>query len=139
MKNHEQWLREEIRNHRAVLFSLIQWGMALLAGVESALYFIRRDIAQGIAHNQFVVPAAVFPFSRWFYGTFIQITIALLFSMLTLNLLKRYYSYRFQLQQAASQYSAIDDSKVKTKYAALPVVFFWAFPIIDIAIWIGYH
>src|ERR1700719_2974825 len=88
LKTREQWLRDEVKNHRALLLSLIQWGMALLLAVESALYFIRQEVAQGLTGEQFIVPAKVLSWGQWFYGTSLQITIALLFSALTLNLLK---------------------------------------------------
>jgi hypothetical protein len=139
LKTREQWLRDEVKNHRALLLSLIQWGMALLLAVESALYFIRQEVAQGLTGEQFIVPAKVLSWGQWFYGTSLQITIALLFSALTLNLLKRYYKYRIQLLAIARVYSKIDDSSVKKGYQWIPLLFFWAIPTIDQIIWFGSH
>jgi ABC-type phosphate transport system permease subunit len=138
LKTREQWLRDEVMHHRALLFSLIQWGMALLLAVESALYFARRDIAQGLAGKQFVVPAQELTFGRWFFGTLLLIVIAALFSVLMLNLIKRYVSYREKLNEVASLYSKIDDSPVR-KLQWIPLLFFWAIPIIDFAVWLVFH
>ena len=138
-KTREGWLREEVKTHRTLLFSLIQWGMALLAAIESALYFIRRDVAQAMMNSQFAVPARVLSKRQWLYGTSVLLVVNVLFTVLMLNLLTRYVCYRKQLIVAAKQYSKIDDSPIRQKLMWIPIIFFWAFPIIDFAIWLGVH
>jgi hypothetical protein len=139
LKTREQWLRDEVRTHRAILFSLLQWGMALLIGIESALYFIRQGVAQGLTGQQFVIPAKVISWERWSYGTGFLALVAFLFTILTVNLLKRYASYREQLLKVAPLYSKIDDSPFKKNYQWIPLLFFWAVPIIDFGAWVAFH
>jgi hypothetical protein len=139
LKTREQWLREEVKNHRALLLSLLQWGMAILATVESSLYFIRRDLAQAILGKPFVIPAQAFSFWHWCFGTSVLFLIVLLFTMFYLNLLKRYTSYREQLNLIAPTYSKISDGEVKTSLQLVPLFFFWGFLLIDIGAWWAFH
>lgn len=135
----EEWLREEVKNHRALLLSLIQWGVTLLAAVESSLYFVRRDLAQSIMQKQYVIPAQVLTFGRWLYGTIFLIVISALFSLMTSNLLKRYYDYRDQLITVAAGHSGIHDGRVKRAFGWVTQLFFWAFPILDVGLWVIFH
>ena len=139
LEKREGWLREEIKNHRGHLFSLVQWGITLLAALESSLYFVRRDLAQALMRNQFTVPAEAFSVGRWGFGTLLLLLVCMLFSFLYLNLLNRYYDYRDQLNAASGEYSGISDGVVKRKLKWLPLVFFWAFPLIDLAVWVSFH
>jgi hypothetical protein len=139
LKTREQWLRDEVKQHRALLFSLLQWGMTLLAVSGSATYFIRRDLAQAIMNQPYVVPAQVLAPIQWFAGTAILFGIAILFSLMTLNLLLRYYSYRDQLNATASQHSQIKDGKVKRLMGLVPLVFLWSFPLLDCYVWWKLH
>src|SRR6266446_1379102 len=125
----EQWLREEVKHHRVLLLSLIQWGVTLLAALESSFYFVRRDLAQRLTGREHVDPAEVLSLAHWIFGTILIFLIALLFWVLTMNLLKRYYSYRVQLNTISSTYSEIDDSEVKTHFQWVPAVFFLTFPL----------
>jgi hypothetical protein len=138
LKIREQWLRDEVRNHRTTLFSLIQWAVTLLAGIESALYFIRRDIANAMIGKQ-VVPAEVLSFAHWIYGTILITVVALAFSLLYLNLVRRYWSYREQLSAAAALFSKMKDSALRKNLTWVILLFFWAFPIIDVAVWLTFH
>jgi hypothetical protein len=117
------------------MLSTLQWSIAIMAAVESSLYFIRRDTAQGMVGKANVIPALVLPWQQWFLGTVLQFLISLLFTMLIANLMKRFRSYRKQLNEVSPKYSRIDDGEVKEKLKFIPLVFLWAFPLFDALLW----
>lgn len=45
-KAKEDWLRQELRAHRTLGISQIQWGVTVLAAVGLNLYYIRRDVTK---------------------------------------------------------------------------------------------
>ena len=135
LQTREKWLRDEVTHHRTIMLSTLQWSIAIMAAVESSLYFIRRDSAQGIVRKPFVILAHVLPWQQWFLGTALQFFISLLFTMLIANLMKRFRSYRRQLSAASSEYSKIDDGEVKEKLKFIPLIFLWAFPLFDALFW----
>jgi hypothetical protein len=137
-KVREQWLREELHHHGTSLFSLVKWTIGLEILGESGLYFVRNNIAfaiKGVA----VVPAEVLPFWHWCYGTMLMIIIAAGFSILYLKTAQRYWCYRKHLKKAAAEYSKINDSPAPKGLVAIILGMFWAFPVIDLAVWISFH
>lgn len=139
LRTREEWLREEIRQHRVLSLSLLQWGMGLETVFGSALYFIRQAVAQGMKNSQYVIPAQVLSRAHWFVGTFILALLALAFSLLTANLFSRHFYYRKQLENIANQYSKIDDGPIRKGYQWIPLAFFWIFPVLDSLAWLLYH
>ena len=79
------------------MLQMMQWGVMTLAAVATALYYVRRDVANNLTlHN--VLPAnGTLPPGRWFVGTAFLTMIAMIFCSLTKYMVNRHIGYRKQL------------------------------------------
>jgi hypothetical protein len=97
LKAKEEWLRLEINSNRTLMMSLLQWGTTLLAGVESSLYFLRKDVAEHLVAIKSLKPGDLLSWPRWTTGTVFLILIASIFSSLDYRVQRRHVAYRRQL------------------------------------------
>lgn len=136
LKAKEELLRLEIRENRTLLLVLFRWGVAVLAGLESSLYFIRRDAASHLAQIGALPANGTVPLDRWLVGTAFVTMIAAIFCALADYTIKRHIKYRTQLIKMRPSYSGIEENGLSSrKMHKIHYVLFFAFPVFDFVMW----
>ena len=134
----EQWLREEIRATRTSAMNLIQWGVTLLAAIESSLYFARRDVAEHLLKVNALPENELLPWPRWFLGTLFLTIIAYIFSSLLRYTQKKHVAYRTQLINMKPSYSEIIEAATGSRLHLFPHIMFFLFPLFDQGLWLTF-
>ncbi len=134
----EQWLREEIRTTRATAMNLIQWGVTVLAAIESSLYYARRDVAEHLVKVGSLPANGLLPWPRWFLGTLFLTVIAYIFTSLLRYTQKKHVVYRKQLIGMKPSYSGIEEGPTGSRLHMFPHVMFFLFPLFDQGLWLTF-
>jgi hypothetical protein len=66
MKTDEEILREEIRALREIILKLYQWGVAFIATLQTAIFFIRREVLNGLIDSGRLPKGSLLPAWRYF-------------------------------------------------------------------------
>lgn len=131
----EQWLREEIRANRTLMLALFQWGLAVLVGMGTILYYVRRDVANNLALHHSLPPDGTVPPVRWFVGTAIMLMVSLIFCSMSKYLIKRQVTYRTQLIEMKPSFSGIIEGPTGGRINRYHYWLFLAFPFLDAVLW----
>jgi len=132
----EKWLREEVRDSRKILLSLYKWGVTVLAGLESSLYFVRRDAANHLDKIHALPAYGTVPLGRWLAGTGFLTMIAFIFCHLVSYTIRRHVGYRSQLIGMKPSYSGIiENGLAGGKLHTMHFWLFYAFPAFDFVLW----
>lgn len=135
-KSKEELLREELRAVADVLMKLLQWGITLMVSLETALFFIRREVLLGEIQSGRLKPGEELQPYRYYMGTAFLCFVAFVMISFTLYNSARYRHYRSQLSQVGD--SGITDYVpprfVRPLIRVLIVLLYVAFPIIDILV-----
>jgi hypothetical protein len=99
MRTDEEILREEIRALREIILKLYQWGVAFIATLQTAIFFIRREVLNGLIESGRLPKGSLLPAWRYFFGTGVVFLIALFFTTLSRSASVRYQWYQAQLQE----------------------------------------
>jgi len=134
-KTKEKWLRKEIREDRTIMLGLLKWGVTVLAGVESTLYFVRRDVATHLAAIRALPSYGTVPLGRWCIGTAFLTMIAFFFCYMIKYVLRRHIKHREELLKMAPSYSGICEEIGGGKIRQIHYYLFFAFPIFDLILW----
>jgi hypothetical protein len=127
LKMKEQWLREEIRAGRILLLRTLQWGVAMLAAVESYLYYVRRDVVTHLT-QQNALHGGSLPLPRWIIGTCFLALLAWICSTLMSRIVSQHQSYRRQLVGLLSYSGIVEEQPVGGKIGKSHYWLFFAFP-----------
>ena len=73
-----KWRLEAKRANRTLMLNLFQWGLAVLVGMETCLYYVRRDVANNMAQHHALPSYGTVPPVRWFVGTTLVMIVALI-------------------------------------------------------------
>ena len=131
----EQWLREEIRANRTLMLSLFQWGLAVLAAIETCLYYVRRDVSNNLALHGALPPYGTVPPGRWFVGTTILIIVAAIFCSMAKYMINRHVAYRTQLLTLSPSFSGIREGPTGGRINRYHYLLFFTFPVMDSVLW----
>jgi hypothetical protein len=134
-KIREQWLREEIRASRTLLFQIARWGVMTLAAVSTALYYVRRDVLNHLSQHNVLPANGTVPPGRWFVGTAFLCMIAIMFCTMSKYLSRKHVAYRTQLLEIQPSYSGIKESPTGGNINLFPYFIYLAFPILDFGLW----
>lgn len=150
MKSKEEIIREEIRSLRDLLFRMIQWGVSVLVAVQTALFFVRKEIVKGLIERELspggttkqAIDALVqsgqldlggyIPMHRYVIGTSFLFAVALIFSVLTVYGSNQYRHYRQLLD--ANLESDVTPPELKNGPRRLIVAMYMFFPFFDLLI-----
>ena len=139
LKFKEETLREEIRASRTLMQGTMQWGVTTLAAIETALYYVRRDVANNLSLHHLLPPNGTVPPVRWFVGTGFLLLIATVFCVITKYMTGRHVGYRRQLLEMGESYSGIEERPTGGRINCLPQLLFLAFPAFDCLVWLYFH
>lgn len=135
----EQWLREEIRANGIQMLGILQWGVTVLAGIETSLYYLRRDVTNHLVALKQIQGDQLLPFPRWVVGTIFLTIIASIFAWLLRYVVKRHVSYRKKLLEISPMFSGIAEGPTGTKINHLPYFLFYIFPAFDLVLWAYFY
>ena len=134
MKSDEEILREEIRALRELILKLYQWGVAFLASLQAAIFFIRKEVLTGLIENGRLQKGDILPAWRYFIGTVVVLLIATFFQVLSQNLSRQLRFYQTQLRDKRS--SGVEDlttDQVRRRLLRIMVIsLYYLFPGLDI-------
>lgn len=156
MKSKEEVLRDEIRSLRDLLFRIIQWGVSVLVAVQTALFFVRKEVVKSLIDRE-VSPTVTtkeafehlvqahqlsnggyLPWQRYLLGTGFLFAVALIFSALTIYGSKQYRHYRQQL--IANLESGVTPPELHKTPRRLIVTMYMFFPAFDVLVrWLLPH
>src|SRR5882757_9082999 len=97
MKTDEEILREEIRALRELILKLYQWGVAFIATLQTAIFFIRREVLTGLIESGRLPKGSPLPAWRYCFDTAIVFLIAIFFTMISRAVSERHRFYQAQL------------------------------------------
>lgn len=129
----EEILFERMGHSMDMTIKLAQWGITVLIGLQTAIFFVRKDMLirveklLGAKYDPLLLP-----WSFHFIGTFFLLIIASIFCFLTYRATERYRHYKKQLVNISQK--SIEDIPVSRYFRKLILSFFFVFPAIDILI-----
>jgi hypothetical protein len=135
LKLKEQWLRQEIRANRTLMLGLFQWGLTVLVGMETCMYYIRRDVATNLALHGSLPANGTIPPVRWFVGSVVLAIVAFLFCSMNRYLIQRQVAYRTQLIAMVPSFSGIKERPTGGKINRYHYLLFFAIPVLDVLLW----
>jgi len=148
MKSTEEMLREEIQSLRDVLFRLVQWGVSVLVALQTALYFVRRDVIKSLIDRELapnvtmkqavetlvkaekLAAEALLPWWRYIAGTCFLLFVSLVFAGVTIYGTKQYRHARSELAKHVT--SGITPPQTSNVPLMLIVLMFLFFPLFDV-------
>ena len=128
-KSKEEFLSEELRAVADFATRHFQWGVTLLISVQTALFFVRRDVLNGLIDGGIIPKGSELPIPRYVIGTLFLFVVATILSMVGARHAKQYRHYKMQL--AESRQSGIVDLPIKHT-ARWMYALYYIFPIIDV-------
>lgn len=136
-KTKEESLRQEVRASRALMVSLMQWGVTLMVAVEVFLYYVRQDVTAHLRELGRLQPDELLPLARYAIGTVLLLIIAYIFARYTQRIATHHNHYRSQLVSMTPTYTSIAESIPPTR--GTQHYLFYAIPAFDLLIWFFYY
>jgi hypothetical protein len=130
-KSKEEMLREEVRFYSDMMQKYLQWGLTVMVSVQTAIFFVRRDLVQTYIDAGVIKKGQELPYYRYIVGTIFILGCALVLSKFNARVANQYRHYKRQLVSAAD--SGIDDQPI-TGMSKWGGYLFFAFPIYDILV-----
>ena len=139
-KAKEDWLRQELRAHRTLAVSQIQWGVTVLAAVELNLYYIRHDVTKHLVELGALKPGQLPPLLRWAMGTLLLFILASIFTIYLNRTIRHHVACRKQLLAMKPSYSGIEEAiSTGGLINKLHYFLFFIFPLLDLLVWAMFY
>lgn len=132
LKEKHKLLWEEIRYLRDTSLKLLQWGATFLATLQTAFFFIRKDVYEKMVETGELTKGQYIPWERYLIGTFFLFLVATVFAYLLIIVGNRYRKFRQQLVDTNIYKIDLGEIRKSTRYVVLFV--FYVFPIVDVLI-----
>jgi hypothetical protein len=126
----EKMIREELHHFREVSLRVSQWGVTVLASIETVLFFQRKDIYDRLILSGAITRGQPLPFSRYVVGTAFLVLVALAFTIITLTAGKRYRFYASLLSDDAKTFLPLPPITNTGRIVLL--LLYFAFPLFDV-------
>jgi hypothetical protein len=128
-KSKEELLREEVRFWMDITIKMMQWGLTLMATLQTAIVFLRREFLNTYIATGLLKPGEELPYKRYLMGTVFLGVAALILWALTNRSNQQYRHYKVQLIRSSE--SGIDD-KPPSGIGKYLMYLFFAFPVLDL-------
>ena len=144
MKSKEEIIREEIRALREIMLKLLQWGVTLLASMQAAFFFLRREYLNYQIDNGLLPRGAALPLKAYLGGTVFLLAIAIICTLLLTYVGREFRGYRALLEYHRSS-GITDPYRSRRTRGAIRVLTFgmyFFFPAIDLAfrfVYVGFR
>ena len=96
-KEKEKILWEELRNIREIALKMLQWGVTVMATLQTAIFFFRKDLYERMIAAGKLTNGEYIPWDRYLIGTFYLFVVASIFGYLLIMVGNRYRKIRAQL------------------------------------------
>lgn len=130
----EQIVREEIRASTDRIITLYQWGVTVLISIQTALFFLRKDIYERMLASGEISKPQYLPWDRYLIGTGVLFVVALTFFGLTRIVRERIKFYLGLLQDKHLFPDALPTPPLPKLARFFAFILFFVFPVMDIAI-----
>jgi len=130
----EKWLRKELRANRKLMLGVFRFGLGVLVAFSTALYYVRRDVANNLAAHNALPANGTVPPMRYFIGTTVLFVIACIICAMNRYLIQRQVGYRKQLIDMHPSYSGIVETSTGGRINRYHYWLFFAFPLIDVVL-----
>jgi hypothetical protein len=130
-KSKEELLREEVHFYAALTQRYIQWGLTVMVSLETAIFFVRRDLIQSAIDAGTLAKGQELPYFRYLVGTGFLALCAIVLWKVVARSTEQYRHYKEQLVKASV--SGINDKTTGGVTFWMRYVFF-AFPIYDLGV-----
>jgi len=121
--------KEEVRAAMDVGSRNLQWGVTLMISVQTALFFVRQSVLNGLIEGGKLPKGSELPFPRSIVGTVFLFVVAAILSRLGARNAQQYRHYKSQLISARE--SGITDLPIKNTARWMYALYF-IFPVIDL-------
>jgi hypothetical protein len=130
----ERMIRDEVRALQLIAVRVMSWGVTVLVSVQTALFFVRREVALsnvngGAGGNASGDALMTVPLNRYLLGTFFLTLLATIFFRLFLYVSTRLRYYRKQLENCPS---GISEMPIRKGVRFWTGCVFYVFPLVDI-------
>ena len=129
-KSAEELLREEIRAAKDLALRLVQWGMGLLASMETAMWFVRNEQRQAMIAAKKLAADEPLPLIIYGSDSVLLVIVALTFVYFYRGIAKRIKKYGEELKR--TNQSGIQDLEVPKPSRLLVALMLMAIPIYDV-------
>lgn len=126
----EEILREEIRALRDIGLKLCEWGITLLASLETALWFVRQEVRTTMVENGLLDKTSPLPWDIYLLGSSFLFLVSGIFIMFLLQVSGTTRGYRKQLDRFIE--SGIQEQPLKKTARRTLVFMFLLIPLVDI-------
>ena len=135
----EEILWEEMRSVRDLIFRTLQWGVTVLASLQTAIFFLRKEVKDAMVNS---IPSQLkatesLPIERYLVGTTILGLVSLICCYIVSLYGNRYRAITKQLRDSNCFGISYEAPRKTARYAVFLV--FIAFPLLDIAIRLWVH
>lgn len=136
-KSKEEMLRDEVRFYADLMQKYMQWGLTVMVTLQTAIFFVRRDLVQTYVDAQILQKGQELPYYRYGVGTIFLCLTAFVLQKFTARIIVQYRFYKKQLVESAE--SGIKDNAT-TGVSSWGNYLFFAFPLYDLAvrIWVDF-
>jgi hypothetical protein len=139
MKTAEETIREELRALTSKMIDVYKWGVGVLAGMQTAFFFLRKDIYDRMLLSGELQKNQYLPWNRYLIGTVVLIIMAFIFTGFSAFLRQRFYFYAKLLSDKNRCPDALPLPPTPHWITFILVSLYFIFPIIDIAIRMVLH
>jgi len=126
----ERILRKEIRALHIAGMQIMQWGVTVLVSLQTALFFVRRDIISEYVSRGLLHSGEPLPWHRYIIGSVFLFVLATILARMSHRTSQRLYHYRKQLLECLP--SGIEEIGRFPELRALAVGVYFVFPLLDI-------
>jgi hypothetical protein len=137
LREKEKILWEEVRGIREITLKLLQWSVTALASLETALFFLRKDIYERMIAAKQLGAGEYVPWDKHLRGTMFLLVVALIFSAMIFLAVGRQRKMRAQLVEL--NLYQIDYGQPRWWGRPLMLLVPLAFPIMDVVLHISFR
>ncbi len=125
----ESVLRAEVHFYAGMLQKLMQWGLTVMVSVQTAIFFVRRELVATYVDAGILRRGQELPYYRYLIGTIFLLACAVVLEKFTRRLTEQYRYYKEQLR--ANCESGVKD-QATTGVTKWIYYLYFAFPAFDI-------
>ncbi len=134
MKTSEEIIREELRALTGKMMDVYKWGVSLLATMQTAFFFLRKDVYQRMLDNHELAPGTYLPWNRYLIGTGVLLVVSLIFVGFSHFLRLRFYFYVKLLNDKSICENPVPLPPTPWWIGWILTTLYFTFPIMDIVI-----
>jgi hypothetical protein len=129
-RDREFLLQEELRDLRNIAMRLLQWGVTVLTGLQTAIFFLRKDTYERMLAGGQLKSSEYLPLNRYLVGTVFLLVVAMFVTQLTSMVRDRYKFFYNQL--GSKTYTGVAAHPLSKSGRWVLAAIFFSFPVLDV-------